>query len=218
MRAATLLRSAAACMLALAGACAFAQGSPFAVAPVTFKLDTATEFGAVEVSNRGEEPMGVEATLVRVRLVEGKETYEPADEFTFSPPTFRLQAGKSRLVRFRYSGPRGATEGVYRLFLRQLPEATGSQQIAMVFNIGVPIFVAPSTASPSLAIVKNGPAPRMENTGNVTVTVSQLEGCAAATEKILVRLFPGQATDLKEAQACATSAKTERGNIAIAVR
>jgi fimbrial chaperone protein len=208
----------AACAALLAGAHAMAQGSPFAVAPVNFKLDAKTEFGAVEVSNRGEAPMGVEVTLVKMKWVDGKETYEATDDFTFSPPSFRLQGGKSRMVRFRYGGKRGDAEGIYRLFLRQLPEGD-SGAITMLFNVGVPIFVAPVAAAPSLGLDKQAAAAQIRNTGNVTVTISQLEGPACpGPQKVHARMFPGQSFELKDAFACATMAQTERGPITLTAR
>lgn len=196
-----------------------ATGIPIAVAPVTIKLDTATEFAAVEVSNRGEQATGIEVEVVRVQWVEGQEQYEPTKDFVVSPPAFRLPAGKSRMVRFRYAGPRQDTEGFYRLFIRQLPEEVSASQINMVVNLGVPIFVAPVIARPGLVIAGLAGATKtseLRNTGNVTLNVLQLEGknCPEGPQKLLARLSPEQKLMLKtDLSQCATGVHTDRGLI-----
>ena len=211
---------------ALAGAlllpmAVMAAGSvPLAVAPVTVKMDTATEYGAVEVSNRGDSPTGVEIEILRVRWVDGQEEYEPTSDFVVSPAAFRIAAGKSRMVRFRYAAARQATEGFYRLFIRQLPENRPDNQISMVFNIGVPVFIAPSAARPELAVAVRsgaGEVSELHNTGNVTLKVLQLEGenCPEGVHKLVARIFPAQKLPLEAGVSrCATGAQTDRGLIA----
>lgn len=199
---------------------ALAAGSiPLAVAPVIVKMDMATEFAAVEVNNRGEQATGIEVEILRVRWVEGREQYEPTTDFVVSPPAFRLAASKGRMVRFRYTAPRQDTEGFYRLFIRQLPEEIPGNQISMVFNLGVPVFVAPTASRPQLVIAgpsgTNGQA-ALRNTGNVTLNLLQLEGqnCPEGSQKLLTRLSPDQQLALKASLSqCATGVQTDRGLI-----
>lgn len=207
--------------LALAGlllplTAAHAAGSiPIAVAPVSVKLDVASEYAAVEVSNRGEQATGIEIEVMQVRWKDGQEVYEPTKEFVISPPAFRVQPGKGRMVRFRYLGGRGDMEGFYRLFIRQLPEDSGANQVSMVFNLGVPVFVAPVSSLPALAIGST----ELRNTGNVTLSVSQVEGqsCPDGPLKLQVRLAPQQKLALKnDLSRCATGAQTDRGLIPLA--
>ncbi len=202
-----------------------AHAAPVAVSPVVFKMDAATNFGALRVGNPGESQAGVEIEAVRVRLDGGREVYEPAEEFTVTPPSFLLKAGENRLVRFRYSGPRTAMEGVYRIFVRQLPDK-GMAGVSFAVNIGVPVFIAPTSAQPALALgpvvnpAEGVPAGSMQlrNTGNVTVTVGQLEGanCLAQPVKVGTRLFPKQAVTLAEKPAaCPLTAQSDRGPITV---
>jgi P pilus assembly chaperone PapD len=204
--------------IALPGSLASAQGSAIAVAPVTVKMEVGLQFAAVEVSNRGDRPTGIETEVVRVRWVDGREEYESTEDFIVSPPAFRLASQKSRLVRFRFGGMREETEGFYRLFVRQLAEQEGTgNQVNMVFKLGVPIFVAPSVSRPSLTLVKSGVnAGRISNSGNVTLTLSQVEGerCHGETHKLAVRLAPQQSVAISpKIHACATLVQTDRGPV-----
>lgn len=210
-----------ACGLWLPLAALSAGSIPLAVAPVTVKMDTATEFSAVEVSNRGDLATGIEAEIMRVRWVDGREQYEPSTDFVVSPAAFRLAAGKSRMVRFQFAAQRQDSEGFYRLFIRQLPETLPGNQISMVFNLGVPVFVAPTASRPQLVIAApsgaSGPA-ALHNTGNVTLNLMQLAGsCPEGSQKLGARLSPDQQLPLKAGQSqCATGVQTDRGLIPLA--
>ena len=196
-----------------------AANLPLSVSPVVVRMALATEFAGVSVNNRGDEATGIEVEVLRVRWLEGREQYEATRDFLISPPSFRLQAKKDRLVRFRYSGNRQDSEGFYRLFIRQLPEGMSTNQINMVVSLGVPIFVAPLTSRPALTIVRSaadGAAATLRNTGNVTLNVLQFEGenCLSAMQSLPLRISPEQDVLLKPDDArCATSARTDRGLI-----
>jgi P pilus assembly chaperone PapD len=194
---------------------ALANNVPIAVAPVSVRLDVATDIAGVQVSNRGEAPSGVEIEIMRVRWLNGVEEYEGSQDFVISPPSFRLLAGKARMVRFKYNGTRQDTEGFYRLFIRQLPSEQTNNQINMVFNIGVPVFIAPLKSTPSLQV--SATADELRNTGNVTLTVMSLEGQGCASPvPVTARISPGQKIALTAAQArCAKTAQTDKGSIAL---
>ena len=200
-------------------------GIPIAVAPVVVKMDTSTEFSSVEISNRGDLPTSVEVKVVTVKWVDGREQYEPTHDFTVSPPVFRMQAGKSRIVRFKYDSQRQDAEGFYRLFIHQIPpEANGANQITMVFNLGVPIFIAPRSSHPALSVhsaTGQGKPAELYNNGNVTLTIAELEGqgCPASPYKVQARLSPAQKLVLKDSNtSCATSARTDQGVIPLTAK
>lgn len=189
---------------------------PLAVSPVNVRLDPGTEYATVEVSNRGDAATGIEIDMRHVLWVDGREQNGPTKDFIVSPPSFRLQPGKNRLVRFKYSGPRGDMEGMYRMFIRQLPERSTGGEVSMVFNIGVPVFISPVTARPALALAGSSPA-ELRNTGNVSLNLGQIEGpgCSESTvAKLRQRLAPGQKLELQPAVSkCASGVQTERGLI-----
>lgn len=224
----TRLRSGVACMVIAVLTCpAFGQvagGIPIAVAPVIVKMNLLEEFSSIEVSNRGGRPTSVEIEVVRVSWAEGREKYEPTTDFTLSPPVFRMQAGKSRTVRFKYDAQRHETEGFYRLFVHQLPEEISGNQVNLVFKLGVPIFVAPLTSQPALSLhpaTIQGRLSELHNTGNVTLTVVELEGqgCPTGPQKVMVRLSPSQKSVLRDvATACITSARTDQGVIQLTTK
>ncbi len=215
-----ILRRAARPIASLAAglllACAAGAG-PVAVSPVSIKLDNGTDFGNLRVGNPGASQTGVEIEVVRVRIEGGREAYEPASEFIVSPPSFMLQPGDNRLMRFRFTGRRTATEGVYRIFVRQLPDRS-SGAINFAVNIGVPVFVAPTSAQPALVIDPTPEGARLRNSGNVTLTVRDIEGCAQPL-KVAARLFPQQAVALADGDlACLQTAQSDRGPIGLAPR
>ncbi len=207
---------AAACLL-LASETGYAVDIPVAVAPVTVRMDAGSDYGSVSVSNRGDASTGIEVDLVRMTWVDGREVYAATQDFVFSPPAFRLAGGGNRLLRFRFTGNRSDNEQIYRLFVRQLPEATGpTDQIRFVVNLGVPIFVAPLVVRPALALTESGGGVELRNTGNVTLTVRHLEGpgCPGLPFKVETRLFPAQSRQLPDRPLpCVASALTDRGAV-----
>lgn len=204
-------------MLLSASASVVAANLPIAVSPVMIKLNTSTEFSAVLIGNRGDEATGIEVEIMRVQWIDGKEQYQPTQDFTVSPPTFRLSGKKERLVRFRYAGARHDTEDFFRMFIRQLPEETAPSKIDMVVSLAVPIFVAPVASHAALAVTSmaaagNGHA--LRNSGNTTLTILKFSGtsCPQSAQKLVPRLSPGQQAALDtEIALCATSVQTDQG-------
>ncbi len=94
----------------------------------------------------------------------------------------------------------------------------------MVFKLGVPIFIAPLSPRPSLMLVRStGPdrPPELHNTGNVTLTVVELDGqgCPAGPQKVLARLSPEQKLVLRDSvMSCTTSARTDLGVVQLTAR
>ncbi len=201
---------------------------PLAISPIIVKMGTASQFAAVEVSNRGDQATGIEVEMMRVEWVNGQEKYHPTTDFIVSPATFRLADMRNRMVRFRYSGPRNDTEGFYRLFIRQLPGVVSEKQLNMVFNLGIPVFIAPTTERAALALASpaagTGAATgntsfELRNTGNVTVTLIRLEGgaeCPDGKQALQGRISPGQTFALKtNVLPCITNVQTDRGPISL---
>lgn len=211
-----------AALLLLAAGWAPAQVAPIAVAPVVVKLDAGTDYGQLDISNRGVSATGLEVSVVRMRWNGHAEEYTPTGDFVFSPPSLQLEAGKNRLLRFRYVGTRGDTEAAYRVFIRQLPDATRApDQIVMLVNLGVPVFVAPIAAQPALALARENDAAVLRNTGNVTLTVNELvgEGCPGGAFAVGARLMPEQTRALKDKPLpCVSRAMTDRGAVVLAPR
>jgi fimbrial chaperone protein len=211
-------RLAALCLLTAAAA--HAQVAPIAVAPVVVRLQPGTDYGQVDISNRGSLPTGLEVSMVRMRWNGSAEEYTPTGDFVFSPPSLRLEGGKNRLLRFRYVGTRGDTEAAYRLFIRQLPDdSRAPDQIVMLVNLGVPVFVDPPAARPALSLSRENDAATLRNVGNVTLTVTELagEGCPAGAFAVGARLLPDQARPLKDKPLpCVSRALTDRGPVVLA--
>lgn len=216
-----LARLALACLLLPAAMAVRAQSMPLAVSPVVIHLEAGTDYGQIDIGNRGDAATGMEVEVVRMRWDGNAEAYEPTRDFIITPPAFRLDSGKNRLLRFRYAGVRGEDEAAYRIFIRQLPEgSTVAGGVGMVVKVGVPVFVLPRSPRPALAL-SAGDNPQLRNTGNVTLTVRELvgAGCPGEPFKVGQRLFPGQARSLAgRPLACVSNAQTDRGPVALAAR
>lgn len=209
---------AALCLLAAMAV--HAQVAPIAVAPVVVRLEPGADYGQIDISNRGTGPTGLEVSVVRMRWNGTAEEYTPTGDFVFSPPSLRLEGGKSRLLRFRYVGARGDTEAAYRMFIRQLPDdSRAPDQIVMLVNLGVPVFVSPAVAKPALSLLRENDTTLLRNVGNVTLTVTELvgEGCPGSAFAVGARLLPEQGRMLKDKPLpCVSRAMTDRGAVVLA--
>jgi fimbrial chaperone protein len=209
------------CLAALPAVTWAAVGIPIAVSPVVVQLDPTTDAASVQVRNDGDTPIGFEIKMVRVQWSDGKEQYDATGDFVVSPPSFRLQGGQSRMVRFKYTGARQADEGFYRLFINQLPNNTATGQVDMLFNLGVAVFIAPTATQTALDIANSdaaGQRTELRNTGNVSLTVMAVEGaaCSPGVLPVMARVAPRQKLVLsQDVSRCATIAQTDKGPVSL---
>ncbi|HEY9239254.1 MAG TPA: fimbria/pilus periplasmic chaperone, partial [Burkholderiaceae bacterium] len=110
-------RALPAALLALAAACGTASASHLGVAPVVVHLDRHSERSAVTVTNRGSEPVVMQAEAVQW-IRDGGDRDLPTADLLVNPSVFTVPPGQSQLVRIglRRAAPEAA-EATYRIVL-----------------------------------------------------------------------------------------------------
>jgi len=131
-------------LLALALPLGALAGS-FQVNPVGLTLSATRSTGVVTVTNGSGSPTVVQLEVVAWSQENGQDAYTPTRDPLATPPIFTVAAGAQQTVRVGMrSRPDAKTETAYRLFLQEVPPATGSKGVQMLLRIGIPVFVEPA--------------------------------------------------------------------------
>src|SRR5690606_1737100 len=102
------------------------------------------------VLNLGSEPVIIHQSLVSWTQVDGENVYVPTDNVISSPPIFTLPGGESQVVRIGLVATADSSvEQAYRAFLQEVPPqpTDDGQTVQIALRIGIPVFVAPATAT-----------------------------------------------------------------------
>lgn len=117
------------------------------VTPVTMEFDKDFKNGMVWVINEGEEPIQIEIRATEWKQdQEGKDVYEETKDIIFFPKIMKIEKGEQRAVRAGIKSPAISSEKTYRLFIKEMGEATKKtqgSQVRFAMQFGVPIFVKP---------------------------------------------------------------------------
>ena len=137
----------------LSSACAlltFSAAVPaaeLAVAPTRLHFDSGAERVMVQVHNAGRDAVTVQAEMLRWEREGGVDRHAASDAVLVSPPIFRIEAGATQIVRLGLRRPpEEDREVAYRLQLRELPVAAGSDTAAglrVLLAVRVPVHVTP---------------------------------------------------------------------------
>ncbi len=139
-------------LLAVMAGTAAAEGQ-FQVEPTRVDLSTQTPAGAVTVTNHGTEALRLEAKAFHWSDdVDGVPQLVATPDVVIRPSILEIAPGGSKTVRVGTTAMSTATESTYRVFLEELPNPKGQKrgQITVLTRIGVPVFIAPKTASMTL--------------------------------------------------------------------
>mgnify|MGYP000853808922 CR=1 FL=1 len=168
----------------LAATCAGA--ADLGVMPVRVELSARQDRQAITVSNRGAEPVLIQAETVSWVQTDGEDQYTPTRELLVNPPLFTIPSGGSQIVRVGLRRPVDAERELsYRIFLREVPgappSATGDkgQQIRVLLELRLPVYVAPARPQPAQRwrasrSADGGIELELANTGNAHVVVGGL--------------------------------------------
>ena len=130
-----------------------ASAGEFQVEPT--RLDLARRGAATEltITNRGHAAARFEAKIFAWHQdAQGAMQLEPALDMVVYPTLFTVEPGAKRSIRIATSAAPAATERTFRVFVEELPgKATAATAgapttVAVLTRIGVPIFLAPTTA------------------------------------------------------------------------
>ena len=111
-------------MLAVAAAhCACA--GVFSVTPVRIYMTPKDRAVAVTITNEANEPVVLQADIYEWRQsAEGEDQLTPSEDLILAPPVVKLGAKAKQVVRLaRLQPPDASRQLIYRLILRELPEA-----------------------------------------------------------------------------------------------
>lgn len=160
-----------------------ALAGSFTVAPTRIELAPDRRTASLTVENRGDEPVLLQVETYAWRARGGREVLEPDRGLLAVPPLFRLGPGERRVVRLGLRTPfpeRG--ERAWRLFLTEVPEATGARTprggVRFALRIGLPVFArAPGAAADVLWRVEpagNGLRIEARNAGDAHIRILAL--------------------------------------------
>jgi len=171
-------------LAALLAAMAVAPTSAMTVSPTQIEMVSvgSASRARITVTNTDDEPLAVEAILLRATLNDDgtPKTSKGPDDFLIIPPQAIIPPGGTQNFRVQWVGePVIDSSQSYLLYISQipvkLPRSTSIVQVVM--SIGVMINVAPPTGTPTLRVVgaeivkdargRRRPAVTVENLSNV---------------------------------------------------
>lgn len=169
-----------------------AQAANLSVNPVLITLDASDSIAAMTVTNQGEGPVVMQASVNAWSIRDNQEHYEPTTALLVNPPVFEVAPGQRQILRvgLRDTEPK-AVEQSFRVFLEQAPATPGDDAntdrggsqprgVQVMLRLGIPVFVAPAAErEPALQWQAERLAAeqlRIEavNQGNVHAKVSRL--------------------------------------------
>lgn len=153
------------------------------ITPVVLEID-ARGRGALRVTNKRDRSVTYQLTPLNWDVVDGKDLYQPSNDFIASPPSFTLKPRQTREIRVGFRNPaQAAVERAYRLVVEEVPFETASADQGLNINLRMryvlPVYIAPA-AAPTADIVwsvrrQGGSAiVKAENRGNRRFVVREL--------------------------------------------
>jgi fimbrial chaperone protein len=136
-------------LLALATAqCALA--GVFSVTPVRIYMTPKDRAVAVTITNEADDPVVLQADVyVWTQSADGEDRLVPSEDLILAPPIVKLGAKARQVVRLaRLQPPDASRQLVYRLILRELPEAGASKgiNVPIALALSMPVFITPPVA------------------------------------------------------------------------
>lgn len=134
--------------LVLCAACGLyagaARAGTFEISPVIIDLTPGQTTAAIEVRNRGDKPVAVQARPYAWTQTGDQDPLTPADEVIISPPIFTVAAGETQVVRLLLRGGARARERDYRLLVDEVPTASeGAHSVTIKLEMSLPVFAPP---------------------------------------------------------------------------
>ena len=174
-------RLAAALCWALVSAAAPA-GAATTVSPVIVEAN-ADGRAVVNVTNHRDRAVLYQLTALSWQVLDGRDLYEPTQDYIASPPLFTLDAGETQAIRIGFRNPvRDPVERAYRLAIAEVPrvdvvsEGSGTVDFAIQYLLPVYVAAADREAKPELAwsmrAVDGFILLRAENTGHKHVALA----------------------------------------------
>ena len=175
-----------------------ATAASIQVSPVRVMFSAGQPVTALSVRNTGDEPIVMQLEVMSWSQQNGTDVYTPTRELLATPPIFTVPPGKAQVLRMGLRRPADAArELTYRLFLQEVPPPPkpGFQGLQMALRFGVPVFVAPATASTQPPVLSwrvyltpdGGLEVGLANNGASHVRVSSLKLSTAGGKELAVQ-------------------------------
>jgi fimbrial chaperone protein len=165
-----------------------AGASELEVAPVLLNLAPGQTSATMEVRNRDDAPVTIQARPFLWSQTQDDDVLTPTSEMILSPPIFTIPAGATQTVRLLLRGDARIETGRdrnYRLLLDEVPSAhTRNGQVTVTLRMSVPVFATSEGSSPALTwTAARSPGGEFvltaANTGRAYVRVNALEATLA---------------------------------------
>jgi fimbrial chaperone protein len=165
----------------------FALAANISVYPLKGELSQAKTTEVFTVRNQGNEPVVVQATVMKWSQKDGKDVLEPTREVLVAPAIIEVPGNETQIVRIAVRRPPDANkEDTFRLLIQEVPKRRDVKETQLTFalNISLPIFYA-AVAGPAQGNLQvNGVKPissakkqlalDVSNIGNVHVQITSI--------------------------------------------
>ena len=133
-----------------AAAAHYACAGVFSVTPVRIYMTPKDRAVAVTITNEAGEPVVLQADIYEWRQsAEGADELTPSEDLILAPPVVKLGAKAKQVVRLaRLLPPDASRQLIYRMILRELPEAGPSKgiNVPIALALSMPVFITPQVA------------------------------------------------------------------------
>jgi fimbrial chaperone protein len=120
------------------------------VNPIRIQVSSSRPNAVLQITNREDEPVTLQAHIVAWSLDGQKEVYVDSDNLVLNPPIATLAPHQTQFIRLGLRRPvEGLQEQSYRLVVEEVPppfkpDTTG---VHMVVKITIPVFAVPKAAT-----------------------------------------------------------------------
>lgn len=132
----------------------FAWCGTFTVTPVRIQVSTSRPNSVLQIVNRDDQPVTVQAHVVAWSSDGQNDVYADSNEIMLNPPIAAIGAHQSQLIRLGLRHPtEGTQERSYRLILEEVPPPARPdfRGIQTLLRLSIPIFAVPkATTAPQL--------------------------------------------------------------------
>lgn len=131
---------------------AFAWSGTFTVSPVRIQLSTSKPNAILQITNRDDQPVTIQAHVVAWSFNAQNDTYTESDDVMLNPPIAVIGPHQSQFIRLGLRHPNvSQQERSYRVILDEVPQPvqTGFRGVQTVLRLSIPIFALPKQATAS---------------------------------------------------------------------
>lgn len=122
----------------------------FTVNPVRIQVSTARPNAILQITNRDDQPVTLQAHVLRWDLDGQKDVYADSDDVMLNPPIATVGPHQTQFIRLGLRHAlEGAEERTYRLIVEEVPPPPNPdfRGVQTILRISIPIFVVPKTAA-----------------------------------------------------------------------